>query len=112
MTTSELIERIDYQLHRVNKKRSEMLKDLDFPSNTISNWIARDTLPSIDKIAKMSFYFGVTIDEFLNMDKPKIDDDIMYAISKLMTLTEEQRKPIIAIISSQVDYWKSVYNKK
>ncbi len=110
MTTDEFVKKIDFQLDRIGKKRADMLRDLDFPSSTISNWIARNSIPSLNVVTKIAYYFGLTIDDFLNMEKPALDDDIENAVNKLMSLTKEQRRPIIDLINSQVEYWRQFYN--
>lgn len=100
------VENIDVLLEAVGKKRSELLRDLNLPDNTISNWIKRRNIPSADIIKKISDYFGVPMEFILYGQDAKIPSDIIAAEAKLMTLSEEKRKPIIAIISTLVDYWK------
>lgn len=111
MRTNYFVDNIDAFLKACGKNRADLMRDLDMPSGTISNWIRRDSMPSAETIYKIARYFNCPMEYLLHGEGTPVDDDIVAVSAKLKTLTKEQRKPIIDLIFSQVNYWKDFYEK-
>lgn len=54
-----MADNIQYYLAKNAKSASDMIRDLEFKSTTVYDWINARTYPRIDKIEMMSNYFGI-----------------------------------------------------
>lgn len=86
--------------------QQKLSDDIGVGLPTFKNWKTRLLLPEINYIMKLADYFNVTV-EYLMTGKngPTLDDDLQEIIIELRKLSPEKRKPIIALIKGQVDYW-------
>lgn len=92
--------------------KADMLRDLGLPSSITANWKHRGNMPSAETIYKIAKYFGVPMEYIMYGEGNPMDDDIVAVAAKLKILSKEQRKPIISLIFSQVDYWEDFYKSK
>jgi len=91
--------------------KTDLLRDLGLPASTISMWRQRGSMPSAETIYKIAKYFNVSMEYLMYGENSVMDDDIVLAAAQLKTLTPEQRKPIMDLITTQVIYWNNIYNK-
>jgi putative transcriptional regulator len=62
------------KLLRVSKyKREFLIKELDISKNTLSNWIAGNTYPTIDKAFLLADLLEVSVDDLYERNKGPID---------------------------------------
>lgn len=59
-----ILSRIDSLLHEKNLTRAELERRVDIGNGTLRNW--NSSLPSIDKVAKVANFLGVSIDYIVN----------------------------------------------
>lgn len=103
-----MIERID-NLLKIRQETREMLAAVIGKNKQVfTDWRSKNISPTAVDLYKMAKHLGTTYDYLLLGKLDVFPDDIAFAVAKLMTLSEEQRKPIISIINGQVDYWKNV----
>jgi putative transcriptional regulator len=62
------------KLLRISKyKREFIIKELDISKNTLSNWIAGNTYPTIDKAFLLADLLEVSVDDLYERNKGPID---------------------------------------
>jgi putative transcriptional regulator len=62
------------KLLRVSKYRREfIIQELDISKNTLSNWIAGNTYPTIDKAFKLADLLEVSVEELYERKKSPFD---------------------------------------
>ncbi|MEH7308065.1 helix-turn-helix transcriptional regulator [Neobacillus drentensis] len=62
------------KLLRVSKYRREfIIQELDISKNTLSNWIAGNTYPTIDKAFLLADLLEVSVDDLYERNKGPID---------------------------------------
>ncbi|NHC43395.1 helix-turn-helix transcriptional regulator, partial [Bacillus sp. MM2020_1] len=54
-------------------KRDFIIQELDISKNTLSNWIAGNTYPTIDKAYKLADLLEVSVDDLYERKKGPID---------------------------------------
>lgn len=101
------IERIEEILHQMGKTRADLSKDLNIPYQKLSDCKRRGGLPSGDVCIKIANYLGVSAEYLILGEETKKDADIESATALLYTLPKAKRAPVIAIIKSQVEFWKN-----
>lgn len=107
----DIVVRID-QLLKARKETRKILADVIGKNPQVFvDWKNRNISPTAIDLYKMAKHLGVTYDYLLLGKTDQLPDDIAYAIAKLQTLSEEERKPIIALIANQVDYWTETLKK-
>ena len=50
-------------------KQSTLITDLKISSNLLYKWLAKDTLPTVESLIKLSNYFDISIDTFIERIK-------------------------------------------
>lgn len=50
------------------KSQTDLMKDLDLPSATVSSWVNGLRLPRMDKLKMLANYFGVSVPTILGYD--------------------------------------------
>lgn len=108
----DIVVRIDTLLKQRKESRKELADVIGKNHQVFVDWKNKNISPSAVDLYKMAKHLGVTYDYLLLGKKDQYPDDIALAMVKLQTLTKEQREPIIALIESQVKYWKKVYSKE
>lgn len=106
MNGTKFIENIDQLLEIQGKTRSEMINDLGFTTQNLADWKRRN-VPSVDICLKISRYLGVSIEYLVLGREQQVDDDIENALALLKQIPKERRAPLMAIIKSQVEFWKN-----
>jgi putative transcriptional regulator len=65
------------KLLKVSKYRREfIIRELDISKNTLSNWIAGNTYPTIDKAIKLADLLEVKVDDLYERKVEEIDPTI------------------------------------
>ena len=106
-----LTERINELLNSRGISVRQLERDLGFGNATVRTW---DThVPSMDKVAKVADYFGVTVDYLLGNDS---EDDEVTAIRKQLREKPEMRtlldasskctKEEIEALTEMIERWK------
>lgn len=101
------VERVNTLLINQGKSREIIAKDLNISYQSFADWKRRDSLPSADICIKIARYLGVSVEYLIFGEEYGEDEDIEQIISLLKTLSKEKRSPIVAIVKSQVEFWKN-----
>lgn len=103
----DIVLRIDQVLKARKESREELAKAIGKNRQVFTDWKAKDISPTALDLYIMAKHLGTTFDYLLLGDTDHFPTDIALVIAKLQTLSEEERKPIIALIDQQVDYWRN-----
>lgn len=65
-SSEDFLDTIDNLLYESHKKRSDLSKEIDVSTASISAWKARDTYPSIETASKIANFFNISLDWLIN----------------------------------------------
>lgn len=65
-----LAKNLKYYMDTNNIDRNKFCEDLGFKYSTVSEWLAANKYPRIDKIEKIAAYFGISKSELIEISKP------------------------------------------
>lgn len=65
-----LAKNLKYYMDTNNIDRNKFCEDLGFKYSTVSEWLTANKYPRIDKIEKITAYFGVSKSELIEISKP------------------------------------------
>ena len=71
-TSKELVDLLDNYLQIKNISRRQFSKFVNIPNTTISSWKTKNTLPSVELVAKIAEFMNVSLD-YLVFDSDEID---------------------------------------
>ena len=87
---STLSDKIEACYKAVGKDRTHFAQDIGIPESTMRNWKRYNSVPAADVLYKISKYFNVPMEYFLDgSENPLLDKEIA-TIIKLRKLTDEQ----------------------
>lgn len=61
----EFLDRLHFEMDKKGIKASKLLTDLGLSRNSLVDWKKRGTVPGGETLAKLSSYFGVSVDYLL-----------------------------------------------
>lgn len=90
-----------------NKTVKSMLETVDMPLSHYDSLVRYDNAPRADMAVKIADYLDTSVEYMVTgKSKEPLPADIMIRVRELMTLDKARRAPILANISSQVEFWK------
>jgi transcriptional regulator with XRE-family HTH domain len=94
---------IKYYMKKKGINAKELSKALDVPYTTVLSWIKAEYYPRIDKIEKMSDYFGVLKSDLIeDKQKQPINDELSPVQKELLdyvrNMSEEQAAGLLALL--------------
>ena len=90
-----------------NKTVKSMLEAIEMPLSHYDSLTRYDNAPRADMAVKIAEYLDTTVEYMVTgKDKDSLPSDIMAQVRQLLTLDKQRRAPILANISSQVEFWK------
>lgn len=103
-SASSILERIESLV-----SLKELRTDLGFAQSTIATWKHRNALPRSDDLYKIAKHLNVSMEWLLTgeEDSNALPGDVQKAVSYLVSVPEEERGAIIAVIKAQTEYWKN-----
>ncbi len=69
--------------------QEDVAEKLDVSRQTISNWESGTVSPTIDKVSELAKLYNVTIDELVDVDKPKTEIESSTVIQSLLNQSVE-----------------------
>ena len=97
------VKNLKYWTEKKDKKRADIVNDLDFPYSTVCDWFSGKNYPKIEVIQKLADYFGIKksdlIEERKHNSNNKIIDLMIEELEKLKNRDDIE-------ISSEVDFLK------
>ena len=87
---STLSDKIEACYKAVGKDRTNFSRDIGIPEATIRNWKRYNSVPAADILYKISKYFNVPMEYFLDGSENPLSDKEIATIIKLRKLTDEQ----------------------
>lgn len=106
INTYQMVERIDKILSLQGRTRDNLAAFIGKNRQVFTDWKNANIVPKSDDLYNMSIYLGVTM-EYLLFGDVKDEDDLIAAKAMLSVIPKDKRQPIIAMIQSQVEYWKN-----
>jgi len=91
---STLSEKIDACIKAVGLDRTHFAQEIGIPESTIRNWKRYNSVPAADVLYKISKYFNVPMEYFLDESENLLSDKEITTIIKLRKLTDEQTRMI------------------
>lgn len=106
---SAVVSRIDEILHNRDEKRMDMCRNLGIKSNTVSAWLARDSVPPVDAMLDISEYLNVSL-EWLATGKEaeSIAPQYQSFLNDVMALPEYDFEELQAIVKIKKDRLQKV----
>ncbi len=104
----DIVNRIENLLKLRKESRDELATVIGKNKQVFTDWKTRNIIPTAKDLFLMAKHLGTTYDYLLLGEHDVMPDDIAAIFSKLMLLNEEERKPIIVSINSQIDYYLSL----
>lgn len=85
------------------------LEKLGFSISTVSSWKQHNTIPKTESLYKIAKYLHVSMEWLLTGEESdnSLPPDIQKTVAKMLTLSPEQREPLNAIITAQVEFWRN-----
>ena len=104
---STLSDKIESCYKTLGKDRTNFAKEIGIPESTIRNWKRKDCVPASDVLFKISKYFNLPMEYFLDGSENPLSDKEISTILRLRKLTEEQFR----IISYMIEKFESENEK-
>lgn len=101
----DLVCRIDNCLKAMGLTRETLANHIGKNKQVFTDWKNCNIMPKCDDLYKMSKFLGVPMEYLLTGEKT-MPDEIAVAASMIASLDPEKRQPVIAMLKSQVDFWK------
>lgn len=103
-----LSDKIDACIKASGLDRTNFASKIGIPESTIRNWKRNNSIPAADILFKISKYFNVPMEYFLDESENPLSDKEITTIIKLRKLTDEQFK----MISFMIDKFADENNRK
>lgn len=99
--------RLKKLLKASNKTVKSMLEAVGMPLSHYDSLVRYDNAPRADMAVKIAEYLNTSVEYMVTGEsKDKLPSDIMIQVRQLCCLDKARRAPILANISSQVEFWK------
>jgi len=101
------VERIDDELVYKGMKRAELLRQLELPRNSISNWLERGNIPAGDICLKIAEFLDVSVEYLITGKSGGITKEEHWLLSQWQHLTDDQKNNIRLLLNG----WESARNQ-
>ena len=96
------VNRIDEILDKHGKRRAELLRDLELPRNSITNWSDRGNIPAGDICIRIADYLGVSVEWLVTGKEAALSSDERTLLKQWQVLSEEQKDTIRTLLEKWV----------
>ena len=100
---STLSEKIEACYQAIGLDRTHFAQKIGIPESTIRNWKRFNSVPAADVLYKVSKYFNVPMEYFLDESENPLSDKEIATIIKLRKLSDEQIRMIDYMIEKFED---------
>lgn len=97
------VQRIDEILEKNGKKRAELLRDLELPRNSITNWSDRGNVPAGDICLKIAEYLNVSVEWLISGKESGLSNEEKWLLSQWKALDPAQKDTVRTLL----DKWES-----
>jgi len=97
------VQRIDEILERNTKKRAELLRDLNLPRNSITNWSNRGNVPAGDICIKIADYLNVSVEWLVTGREGEVSNEEKKLLAQWKLLTADQKDTVLTLM----DKWEA-----
>lgn len=112
---TEMIARIQYLIQKSSLKKSQILRDLQLSTSTLSDWEKGKGNPSSSAIMKLANYFNVSTDYILlgekNSSDSTLSDDEYHCLELYNRMTEREKEICLAYMQGILDA-RAAHSKK
>ena len=98
-----LADKIDACIKAVGLDRTNFSLKIGIPESTIRNWKRYNSVPAADVLYKISKYFNIPMEYFLDESENPLSDKEITTLIKLRKLSDEQLKMIDYMIEKFED---------
>lgn len=106
----KFIQNLNYLLEQKGISRNKLSKEVGIGESTIRSWY-KGTIPTIDKVIKLSQYFAIPLNELLGIENDYTDDE-KRLIEYYRTLDKSSQNAMLTLFNiKQQDEGKSLISK-
>ena len=99
------VQRIDAVLEKMGKKRAELLRELELPRNSITNWCDRGNIPAGDICIKIAQYLNVSVEWLVTGKEAALTSEEKTLLKQWKILSPEQKDTLCTLLNK----WESEY---
>ena len=93
------VQRIDDVLEKNGKKRAELLRVLELPRNSITNWSDRGNIPAGDICIKIAHYLNVSVEWLITGIEENLSHEEQKLLAQFKALTPEQADTVKTLLN-------------
>ncbi len=105
----KFIQNLNYLLEQKGISRNKLSKEVGIGESTIRSWY-KGTIPTIDKVIKLSQYFAIPINELLGIENEYTEDE-KNLIKYYRTLDKSSQNAMLTLFNIRHNEGKSLASK-
>lgn len=105
----KFIQNLNYLLEQKGISRNKLSKEVGIGESTIRSWY-KGTIPTIDKVIKLSQYFAIPINELLGIENEYTEDE-KNLIKYYRTLDKSSQNAMLTLFNIKHNEGKSLASK-
>ena len=105
----KFIQNLNYLLEQKGISRNKLSKEVGIGESTIRSWY-KGTIPTIDKVIKLSQYFAIPINELLGIENEYTEDE-KNLIKYYRTLDKSSQNAMLTLFNIRHTEGKSLASK-
>ena len=105
----KFIKNLNYLLEQKGISRNKLSKEVGIGESTIRSWY-KGTIPTIDKVIKLSQYFAIPINELLGIENEYTEDE-KNLIKYYRTLDKSSQNAMLTLFNIRHNEGKSLASK-
>ena len=105
----KFIQNLNYLLEQKGISRNKLSKEVGIGESTIRSWY-KGTIPTIDKVIKLSQYFAIPINELLGIENEYTEEE-KKLIEYYRTLDKSSQNAMLTLFNIKQNEGKSLISK-
>lgn len=105
----DIVIRIDNCLKAMGLNREKLANHIGKNKQVFTDWKNCNIIPKADDLYKIAKFLGVPM-EYLLIGENVMNDEVAAVAAMITAIDKKNRQPVIAMLQSQVEYWRN--NKK
>lgn len=105
-STETFARNLQFYMERAGKNQKEMAEIVGVSAPTLHDWLRGKKMPRMNKVQKMSEYFGVSLSDLIEGNRGSSydwiynDSELLKALDVYARLPEAQKKAIVGLVES------------
>lgn len=101
MSGKEFVDRINQLFSKTGGRKSDFYEACGFASNSLTNWAARNTIPSADVALKIAKYLNTSVEYLVTGEAPdSVPEDIIELAYEIYALPDVYQKIIFDTVNT------------